>query len=164
MRILYIEDERQIAEAVAHVLKKNNFAVDLAHDGEYGCDCAVTGIYDAIILDIMLPGMNGLDILKSLRESGIKTPVLMLTARSQVGDRVAGLDLGADDYLPKPFEMSELVARIRALARRPAEFVHEGIIHFKDIELNPATLTVTAGEVSTRLSLKEAQILELLWF
>jgi DNA-binding response OmpR family regulator len=108
MRILIVEDEKYIARSIAEVLKKDSFAVDLAHDGEYGLDCALTGIYDVIVLDIMLPKKDGLCILKEIRGANISTPVILLTAKSGLEDRVKGLDLGADDYLAKPFYTEEL--------------------------------------------------------
>ena len=162
MRVLFVEDERYIAEAVERVLKKNNYSVDLAFDGEYGLDCALTGIYDIIILDITLPGMDGLSILKHIREQQITAPVLLLTARGQVEDKVRGLDLGADDYLAKPFHKEELLARLRALSRRGAELIPDGIQKFGCIELNTNTLTACCLDNQIRLSPKEAQILELL--
>ena len=162
MRVLIVEDEKYIAEAVEQVLRKNNFSVDLAFDGDYGLDCAMSGIYDIIILDIMLPKMDGLKVLKEIRAHGIKTPVLLLTARGQVEDKVQGLDLGADDYLAKPFHKDELLARLRALSRLGSELVPDGILRYGSMELNPATLTATSGSASVKLSLKEAQILELL--
>ena len=162
MRVLFVEDEKYIAEAVEQVLKKNNFSVDLAFDGEYGLDCALSGIYDIIILDIMLPKMDGMQILKEIRAQGVKTPVLLLTARGQVEDKVQGLDYGADDYLAKPFHKDELLARLRALSRRGAELIPDGVLRYGKIELNPGTLVVVSGSASVNLTLKEAQILELL--
>ena len=162
MRILIVEDEKYIAEAVEQVLKKNNFSVDLAFDGEYGLDCALSGIYDIIILDVMLPKMDGLQILKEIRAQGIKTPVLLLTARGQVEDKVQGLDLGADDYLAKPFNKDELLARLRALSRRQPELIPDGVLRCRSLELNPNTLITRCSDAEVKLSLKEAQILELL--
>jgi len=162
MRILFVEDEKYIAEAVEQVLKKNNFSVDLAFDGEYGLDCAMSAIYDVIILDIMLPKMDGLKVLKEIRAQGIKTPVLLLTARGQVEDKVQGLDFGADDYLAKPFHKDELLARIRALSRRVAELIPDGVLRYGGIELHPNTLLACCRGTDVKLSLKEAQILELL--
>ena len=162
MRILYVEDEKHIAEAVAQVLKKNNYTADLAHDGEYGLDCALSGIYDIIILDVMLPKMSGLEILKEIRREGITAPVILLTARGETGDKVIGLDSGADDYLAKPFDHEELLARLRALSRRKGELAHDGLLSFGDVTLNPNTLDVTCGAKAYRLTLKESQILELL--
>ena len=162
MRVLFVEDEKYIAEAVEQVLKKNNFSVDLAFDGEYGLDCALSGIYDVIVLDIMLPKMDGLQALRELRVQGVKTPVLLLTARGLVEDKVRGLDYGADDYLAKPFHKDELLARIRALSRRQSDLIPDGVLKYGGLELNPGTLIVRCGESSVKLSLKEAHILELL--
>ena len=162
MKVLMVEDERDLADAVTIILQKNNFAVDNAYDGEYGLDCALTGVYDFIVLDIMLPKMDGLRVLKELRSSGIKTPVLMLTARGEVRDRVVGLDYGADDYLPKPFHMDELLARLRALGRRKGELLIDGVIDIGPIRFSPQTLTLTHNGKETGLTLKESQLLELL--
>ena len=162
MRILLVEDEEYMAQAVAQVLGKNNYTVDLAHDGEYGLDCALSGIYDIIILDIMLPGHSGLEILKTLRQERVAVPVLLLTAKSETEDKVTGLDLGADDYLTKPFEMPELLARLRVLARRKQEISVQSGYEFGDILLNPYTLSLYWGSQSFKLTLKESQILEML--
>lgn len=162
MRILLVEDEEYMAQAVAQVLEKNNYTVDLAHDGEYGLDCALSGIYDIIILDIMLPGRSGLEILKTLRQEKIAVPVLLLTAKSETEDKVTGLDLGADDYLTKPFEMQELLARLRVLARRKQEITVQSGYEFGDVLLNPYTLSLFCGSQSFKLTLKESQLLEML--
>ncbi|MBW8350892.1 response regulator transcription factor [Bacillus sp. IITD106] len=162
MRILIIEDEKYIAEALAQILKKNYYTVDLAYDGEYGLDCAISNIYDIIILDIMLPKMDGIRVLRGMRESGIETPVILLTAREQIEDKVYGLDSGADDYLSKPFNAEELLARLRALGRRKPKLNHDGILKFGDINLNPHTLLLVCGNKESELTLKEAQLLELL--
>jgi len=162
MKVLMVEDERDLADAVSIILQKNNFAVDNAYDGEYGLDCALTGIYDYIILDIMLPKMDGLRVLKELRSAGVQTPVLMLTARGEVRDRVAGLDCGADDYLPKPFHMDELLARLRALGRRKGELHVDGVIKLGSISFNPQTLKLIHSNKEIGLTLKESQLLELL--
>ena len=135
MRILYVEDEKFLAEAVIHVLGKSNIVVDWAADGEEGLDKAVEPIYDAIVLDVMLPKLSGLDILATLRKRHIKTPVIMLSALSQVEDKIKGLNIGADDYLAKPFKTSELVARLNALTRRPP-LQAEKEIHYEDLCLN----------------------------
>lgn len=162
MRILMVEDERYMAEAVEHILKKNNYTVDLAFDGEYGFDSALTGIYDCIILDIMLPKMDGITVLKRLRENDIFTPVILLTAKTDVEDKIIGLDSGADDYLSKPFSTEELLARLRALIRRKGELKLDNIITFGDIELNPHLLMLTVNKKSFKLTLKESQVLEVL--
>lgn len=162
MRVLMVEDERYMAEAVAQVLKKNHYSVDLEPNGEDGLDSALSGIYDIIILDIMLPKMDGISVLKELRQNGIATPVILLTARGETEDKVRGLDSGADDYLAKPFHTDELLARLRALGRRKVELIHDGILKFGDLELNPHTLLLTCMNRKLTLSLKEAQLLELL--
>ena len=118
MKLLLIEDEKELSEALFQILTKNKYLVDAVYDGEDGLDYALTGIYDVIVLDIMLPKLNGLSLLKKIRQEGILTPVIMLTAKSQIEDRVTGLDLGADDYLTKPFAVEELLARLRSITRR----------------------------------------------
>ncbi|WP_040205836.1 response regulator transcription factor [Neobacillus jeddahensis] len=162
MRVLMVEDERYMAEAVAQVLKKNHYSVDLENNGEDGLDSGLSGIYDIIILDIMLPKMNGINVLRKLRENGIDTPVILLTARGTTEDKVVGLDSGADDYLAKPFHTDELLARLRALGRRKTELLTDGIHKFGDIELNPHTLVLFCGKKEKTLTLKESQLLELL--
>lgn len=162
MRILLVEDEIYMAQAVAQVLEKNNYTVDLAHDGEYGLDCALSGIYDIIILDIMLPGRSGLDILNTLRQEKIAVPILLLTAKSETEDKVIGLDLGADDYLTKPFDMPELLARLRVLVRRKQEISFQNNCTFGDIILDPHALSLHCGNQSFKLTLKESQLLEML--
>ncbi len=155
MRILYVEDEQYLADAVIHVLEKNDISVDHAADGEEGLNLAVKPIYDAIVLDIMLPKISGLDILKDLRERGIQTPIIMLSALSQVEDKIKGLNYGADDYLAKPFKTAELVARLRALVRRPND-IKSPTIEFGDITFNQQERTLNG----LALSEKEAAILE----
>lgn len=157
-----VEDEKYMAEAIAQVLKKNHYSVDLAFDGEYGLDCGISNIYDIIILDIMLPKMNGINVLKELRKNNIETPVLLLTARGEIEDKVTGLDSGADDYLAKPFHTDELLARLRALGRRKMGLVYDGILKIGDIILNPHTLMLSRGNKEIMLTLKESQLLELL--
>jgi DNA-binding response OmpR family regulator len=163
MRVLMVEDEKYMAEAVAQVLKKNNYSVDLAYNGEDGLDCGLSGIYDIIILDIMLPKMDGISILKELRKNGVETPVILLTARGEIEDKVRGLDSGADDYLAKPFHSDELLARLRALGRRKAKsLINDGILSYGDIKLNLHTLQLECGSKEAVLTLKESQLLELL--
>lgn len=162
MRILIVEDELHLAEALTQILKKNNYTVDAVHDGEAGLDNALTGIYDLIILDIMLPIMDGISVLKNLRKQGISTPVILLTAKGQVSDKVEGLDSGADDYLAKPFATEELLARIRAASRRKGEIQADNCLKLGDIELNTATLKLTSGKKEIKLILKESELLELL--
>lgn len=162
MRILMVEDEKYMAEAVTQVLKKNNYSVDLEYNGEAGLDSGLSGIYDIIILDIMLPKMDGISILRELRRNGIETPVILLTARGETEDKVRGLDSGADDYLAKPFHTDELLARLRALGRRKMELLNDGILKYGDIEMNPLTLLLGCGGREIKLTLKESQLLELL--
>lgn len=161
MRILMVEDEKYMAEAIAQVLKKNHYSVDLVSDGEYGLDCGLSNIYDIIILDIMLPKINGIDILKQLRKSGIETPVILLTARGDTEDKVRGLDSGADDYLAKPFHTDELLARLRALGRRKPELIQDGILRYGEVTLNPHNLILNCKGNEIKLSLKESQLIEL---
>lgn len=162
MRILMIEDEKYLAEAIQYILKRNNYIVDLVFDGENGLDNSLTDIYDLIILDIMLPKIDGITILKEIRKNKIKAPVIMLTAKGEINDKILGLDSGADDYLTKPFETEELLARIRALARRNSEFNQHNILEYNDIKLNSETLTVSCKEKNIKLTIKESQILEIL--
>ncbi|KMZ41122.1 MULTISPECIES: response regulator transcription factor [Bacillales] len=161
MRVLIVEDEILIGEAIAQVLKKNNYSVDLALDGSYGLDCGLTNIYDIIILDIMLPELDGIQVLKELRQNGIQTPVILLSAKGDVEDKIRGLDSGADDYLAKPFHTDELLARLRAVTRRKAELIPEGILSFEGVELDTNQLLLRCRDHHTKLTLKEAQLLEL---
>ncbi len=162
LRILIIEDESQMAEALAQVLRKDNYSVDLAFDGEHGLDCALAGIYDIIILDIMLPKIDGITILKELRKCGIRTPVILLTAKGEIEHKVEGLDSGADDYLAKPFQTRELLARLRALGRRSGELHYDNTLRFEDVEYNPYSLDLRCRGKTFKLTLKEGQLLELL--
>jgi len=162
MRVLLVEDEIRLAEALAYILKKNKYAVDLPFNGINGEELAETGIYDLIILDRMLPGKEGVAVLESLRARGIKTPVLMLTARDAIQDRVAGLNAGADDYLIKPFATEELLARLAALARRAPELLNEGKLPAGRLTLDPLRCEVSYGSSTVKLTLKEAQLLEYL--
>lgn len=162
MRILVVEDELHLAEALTQILRKNNYTVDAVNDGESGLDNGLSGIYDVIILDIMLPKVDGITILKELRKEGISTPVILLTAKGEISDRVTGLDSGADDYLAKPFATEELLARIRALSRRKGEVLQANTLNFGDIELNTETLKLSCGSKDVKLILKESELLELL--
>lgn len=162
MRILIIEDEVHLAEAVAQLLKKENFIVDISNDGESGLDNALTDIYDIILLDIMLPKIGGLEILQTLRKERIDTPILLLTARNQISDRVKGLDLGADDYLSKPFAHEELTARIRALLRRKGIVYDTREMSFGDITLDYYSLTLSCQSKSISVTLKESELLQVL--
>ncbi len=162
MRILLVEDEKPLSAAIVKMLEQEHFALDAAYTGPDGLDCALSGIYDAIVLDVMLPGMDGFAVLRALRQQGVSTPVLMLTARGGVQDRVQGLNLGADYYLPKPFERSELVACLNAITRRKDQPpVRE--LALGDVRLNPedAMLSCTDNGKSVRLAAKEYQLMEL---
>lgn len=162
MRLLLIEDEERLADALAFILRKQNYGVDLALDGETGQFMAESDAYDLIILDRMLPRKEGLAVLKDLRKQGIITPVLLLTAKDTVSDRVDGLDAGADDYLIKPFATEELLARIRALARRPSQHLLSESLQVGDVTLKPSHCEVLIGESRIKLTLKESALLELL--
>lgn len=162
MRILIVEDEVRLAEALAQILNKNNYTVDAVNDGNAGLDNALSDIYDLIILDIMLPGTDGISILKNIRKEGISTPVILLTARGEISDKVEGLDSGADDYLAKPFAAEELLARIRAASRRKGEIIPDSTLKFGDIGLNTSTLKLSKGSKEIKLILKESELLELL--
>lgn len=162
MRILLVEDERNLSAAICQVLKRENFTVDAAYTGSHGLDCAQSGIYDAIILDVMLPGLDGFAILRELRAGGAGTPVLMLTARGDLEDRLRGLDGGADYYLPKPFQMAEMLACLRTITRRrEAPPVQE--LAFEDVQLlqREGKLLCPVTGQSVKLGGKEYQLLEL---
>lgn len=162
MRVLLIEDEVRMAEALSELLRQENYEVDTCGDGVSGLKAIQSREYDLIILDVMLPGISGFEIARAARESEISTPILMLTAKSEVDDKVLGLDSGADDYLTKPFETRELLARLRALGRRKGCSVDE-TLSFGDIALNPHTFQLycrTSGQ-SVRLSKREYRILEI---
>lgn len=163
MRILVVEDARRLAEAMAEILRGKGYAVDIAGDGVRGADLASSGAYGVILLDIMLPGRSGLDVLRGLRSSGDDTPVILVTARDAVPDRVRGLDAGADDYLVKPFHADELLARIRAVARRPHTIEEADSVRSCGLSLNAASRAVRVdGGGSTELRARESQLLELL--
>lgn len=162
MRILLVEDEIQLSEALGAILEKNNYIVDRVFNGEDGLDYILSDIYEVVILDIMLPKMNGLDVLKECRKKGISTPIILLTAKGEIEDKVLGLDCGADDYLPKPFYTEELLARIRALSRRTGSITNENMLTFGDITLNIGTLELKCGDNSIKLTAKESGLLELL--
>ena len=162
MKILLIEDERKLADAVAQILKRSKFDVDVAYNGNLGLDFALTGVYDAVLLDILLPELDGIEVLRRMRARGVSTPVILLTALAEVEDRVYGLDAGADDYLPKPFKSEELIARIKAVTRRKGEYYHDGILTFGDIEYNPLTYELACKNNRYTLTRKEGRILEYL--
>ncbi|MCY0876666.1 MAG: response regulator transcription factor [Firmicutes bacterium] len=164
MRILIVEDEVRLAEALSRLVQEEKYQTDMAHDGDEGLHLASSVPYDAIILDRMLPGKSGTEIVKALRAKGISTPVLLLTAMDSIADRVEGLNAGADDYLVKPFAMEELLARIRALVRRPTDFVPDEGLRFGDLELDLTRRVVSCHKTGCEenLSPKEALILEML--
>ena len=157
MRILYVEDEQLLADAVTHLLKKSGINVDWTADGEEGFSLAMKPVYDAIVLDIMLPKMSGLEILEAIRKRGVKTPVIMLSALSEVEDKVKGLEIGADDYLAKPFKTKELIARLNALTRLPA-LRESKTLKYEDLELDSENRTLNGISVTE----KETEILEML--
>jgi len=161
MRILIIEDNRRLNDSLRAILEEDGYAVDAAFDGLDGEEMALTPVYDVIILDIMLPGKDGVEVCRSLRNQRITAPILMLTARDALDARVQGLDSGADDYLVKPFEMDELRARIRALLRRDSS-VKSGTLQVADLELDPATHAVRRAGQLMELTAKEFALLEYL--
>jgi len=160
MRILYAEDEVALARAVAKILEKNNYTVDVVHNGMDALDYLQSGNYDIAILDVMMPKMDGILVLRKLRSMGISTPVIMLTAKVEIDDKVLGLDSGANDYLTKPFDTKELLARIRVLTRgtRPVD----STIQFGNISLDRATFALSSPSGSFRLANKEFQMMEIL--
>ncbi|HPF17286.1 MAG TPA: response regulator transcription factor [Thermotogota bacterium] len=161
MKILIVEDEKPLASALSEILTKNHYLADCVYDGEDGLEHALSGIYDVILLDIMLPRMNGFQVLSRLREEKVSTPVIMLTAKAEVDDKVKGLDYGADDYLTKPFETKELLARIRAVTRRKGSIVSDELT-FGNLSLDKSNLKITSEQKEIKVSLKEYLILELL--
>lgn len=163
MRLLLVEDEIRLSQALVEILQKNHYGVDAVYTGSEGLKYAQSGIYDAIILDVMIPELSGWEILKKIREEKNNVPVLMLTARDEMEDKIYGLDLGADDYMTKPFNTDELLARIKALTRRRGE-VKENCLEFGDLlfDKDKCEISKKGGE-SIKLSLKEFQILDLLF-
>jgi two-component system, OmpR family, response regulator len=159
VRVLVVEDEPHMADLIRLGLSKEGLAVDIAGDGEAGMAMARATSYDALVLDVMLPGIGGFDACRRLRDEGVWTPVLMLTARDSVADRVTGLDSGADDYLVKPFAWPELLARLRALIRR-GEHERPTVLEVGDLRLDPATRSVHRGDTEIALSAKEFSLLE----
>lgn len=159
MRILIAEDERELSRALETILKHNNYSVDTVDNGLDAYDWATAGNYDGILLDVMMPGIDGFEVMKRLRADGVSTPVLFLTARTSVEDRISGLDLGADDYISKPFDMGELLARIRAMTRRKAEYA-QSVLTLGNLSLDRATYELRCGESAQKLGNKEYQILE----
>ena len=163
MKLLLVEDNIQLNKALTTLLKRNSYLVDSALDGEEALICLRQYEYDVIILDIMLPSIDGLEVLKIARREGIQTPIILLTARSTLEDKITGLDLGADDYLPKPFSTEELLARIRALSRRKSALIKENKeIKYEDLIIDEASFLIKCGAKEVTLSNKEMQILMLL--
>ena len=161
MRLLIAEDDRDIVKALTALFEHNHYSVDAVFNGNDAYDYAMEGTYDGIILDIMMPGMDGLEVLKALRNTGKTTPVLLLTAKGEIEDRVCGLDAGADDYLPKPFAASELLARVRAMLRRKENYQSD-TLEFEELFLNLSTFELSFGSQSIRLVSREFQMLQLL--
>lgn len=163
MRIMIAEDEEKLADALVQIFAKNKITADAFGNGIDALDNALTGIYDVIVLDIMMPGMNGIEVLRKIRAEGMDTPVLMFTAKDEISDKVKGLDSGADDYLTKPFATEELLARVRALGRRSsAAIVNSDVITCGDLSLDTAAYELSCGKNSLKLGLKEFSIMELL--
>ena len=161
MQILIVEDDIRLAKAVKQILEENNYQVDMVHDGQSGLDYAETGIYDVVILDVMLPVMDGFEVAKQLRRKDVSTPILMLTARSQIPDKIEGLDSGADDYMTKPFSPAEMLAHLRALTRRTGQVVFE-TLRVDDLELNLESHDLSREGKSINLSFKEFSIMNIL--
>lgn len=161
MNVLVVEDERNLADAIVKILENEGYNAEATYDGKAGLTCAKSGLYDAIVLDVMLPGMSGYDVVNKMRHAGVSTPVLMLTARTSTEDKVRGLDSGADDYMTKPFEAPELLARLRALTRRRGDVLIDEI-KFADIRLDLNTHDLSCGEKSVHLSGKEFEVLSIL--
>ena len=160
MRVLIAEDEISIAKALKVVLERNKYAVEMVHNGNDALDYILHSCYDALILDIMMPGRDGISVLREARQQGVNTPALFLTAKGEVEDRVAGLDAGADDYLPKPFATSEFLARVRALCRRSGNFASV-TLRLGNTVLDCGQYVLSCGEQAVRLNNKEFQVMEL---
>ena len=161
MKILVVDDEVKLADALGELFQRNKFVVDVVYDGEDGYFYAKNGDYDVIILDVMMPKLDGFEVVRLLRQNKINTPVLMLTALDEVSSRVKGLDCGADDYLTKPFASEELLARVRALTRRQSEFVFDELT-FHDVSLNTSNYTLSCGQKVVSLGAKEYEIMRML--
>ena len=160
MRLLLAEDEEDLAEALGVFFEKNHFSVDIVHDGRVACEYAESSAYDAIILDVMMPRMDGFTALRRMRERGDKTPIMMLTARGETRDRIEGFDSGADNYLPKPFDPDELLSRVRAMLRR-SDAYRPSVLTFGDLTLDPGSGELSCGKERIRLSGREYQLMEL---
>ena len=160
MRVLIVEDELRLADTLRDLMELNGYTADVSNDGESGLDNALSSIYDVIIMDVMLPKLNGFEAVRRMRAEGVSTPVLMLTARSELSDKVEGLDCGADYYLTKPFAPQELLACNRALCRRQPELRETDRLHCGDLELSKSDFALRCGERSVRLSKKEFELME----
>ena len=161
MQILIVEDELRLAKALKQILEEKKYMVDAVANGQDGLDYGLSGIYDVIVLDLMLPKMDGITVAKKLRENGVSTPIIMLTAKDTIKDKINGLDSGADDYMTKPFSPNELLARIRALTRRYSEVLAE-VTEFGDFSFNSSVNEISKGKKRINLNFKEAEILKLL--
>lgn len=161
MKVLIVEDEVRLADALGQIMKEQHYQADIVYNGIDGLSCGLSGEYDVIVLDVMLPGENGFQVVKKLREARIQTPVLMLTARDDIQDKVTGLDRGADDYMTKPFIPEELLARIRALSRRQGEVIVEEM-KFGDLTLTLSANDLCCGTKSIHLGYKEFEVLKIL--
>lgn len=161
MRLLVADDDRDIAKVLTALFERGGYSVDVVYNGKDAYDYASVSDYDGLVLDIMMPGMDGLEVLRKLRANGMKTPVLLLTAKGDLADRVNGLDAGADDYLPKPFAASELLARVRAMLRRKEQY-HTDIMEFEGLKLDISSFELSFGNESMRLVSKEFQMMQLL--
>lgn len=160
MKVLIVEDEVRLADALGEIMLEAKYLTDIVYDGKEGLDYGLSGDYDVIVLDVMLPGLDGFSVVHQLRSSGIRTPVIMLTAKDDISDKITGLDQGADDYMTKPFVPQELLARIRAISRRKGEVVLEEL-SYEDLKLVLATNDLWCGEKSIHLSYKEFEIMKL---
>ncbi|MDL2288626.1 response regulator transcription factor [Oscillospiraceae bacterium OttesenSCG-928-F05] len=161
MRVLIVEDERRLADALVQTMHAQKYAAEAVYNGEDGLDYALSGQYDVVVLDVMLPGLTGFEVVRQMRREKNTTPVLLLTAREEVSDKVRGLDCGADDYMTKPFAPEELLARVRALTRRQGEVVLDELC-FSDLKLDLSVNTLCCGEKSVRLGFKENEVMRLL--
>ena len=161
MRLLFAEDDKDLSRAITALLTRSNYSVDPVYNGRDALDYALSGANDGIILDVMMPGMDGMEVIRRVRQAGVGTPCIMLTAKDAVSDRIEGLDAGADDYLPKPFAAGELMARLRALLRRRGEFGGDEL-SFGDLTLNRGSYTLSCGQRQARLGGKAFQVMEML--
>ncbi len=161
MRVLIVEDERRLADALCQIMQSQKYGVDAVYDGQDGFDYAMSGQYDVVVLDVMLPGKNGFEVVRALRAQNNAVPVLLLTAREEISDKVTGLDCGADDYMTKPFSPEELLARVRALSRRQGEVQLEEL-RFEDLCLSLSTRSLSCREKSVTLGFKEFEVLRIL--